>query len=176
VGEAGPREVFRGRFIRLEVRSDPYRETVRHPGACAVVATTPSGEVLLVRQVREAVGGTLLEIPAGIMDVEDEEAAGCAARELIEETGHRAVGIERLGRFWSSPGFTDEIFELFVARATPEPEAAPEEGIETVRMPLAEAVTAAREGRIVDAKTALGLLLAEHAVGVRWPATEGGAG
>lgn len=163
-------------MIRLEVRSDPYREIVRHPGSCAVVATTPSGEVLLVRQMREAVGERLLEIPAGIMDVEGEDAAACAARELIEETGHRAVRLEPLGRFLSSPGFTDEVFELFLARATPEPEAAAEDGIETVRMPLPEAVAAVRDGRIADAKTALGLLLTEHVVGVRWPATEGGAG
>jgi ADP-ribose pyrophosphatase len=158
------------------VRSDPYRETVRHPGSCAVVAITPSGDVLLVRQMREAVGETLLEIPAGIMDVEGEGAAACAARELIEETGHRAIGLEPLGRSLSSPGFTDEVVELFLARATPEPEAAPEEGIGTVRMTLSDAVAAVRDGRIADAKTALGLLLAEHAVGVRWPATEGGAG
>jgi 8-oxo-dGTP pyrophosphatase MutT (NUDIX family) len=177
VGDAGAREVFRGRLIRLEVRSDPYREIVRHPGSCAVVAITPSGEVLLVRQIREAAGRTLLEIPAGIMDVEGEDAAGCAARELVEETGHRAVRLEPLGRFLASAGFTDEAFALFLARATPEPETAPEEGIETVRMPLSRAVAEVRDWRIADAKTALALLLAEHAVGVRWPATEeGGAG
>jgi 8-oxo-dGTP pyrophosphatase MutT (NUDIX family) len=157
------REVFHGELIRVEVETWPHgdREIVRHPGACAVVAVTPQGEVILVRQRREAIRQDLLEIPAGVLDVEGEDAAGCAARELLEETAHRVTELEPLGRVFTSPGFTDECMELYLARAEPAPGSRGEDGIQVVLLPLGEAVRAARAGTIMDAKTVVGLLLAE---------------
>jgi ADP-ribose pyrophosphatase len=154
------REVFRGNLIRVEVWSERYREIVRHPGACAVVPFTPAGDVLLVRQYRDAIGAQSLEIPAGTRDVAGEEAADCASREVLEETGYRVARLEALGSIHTSPGFLDERVELFVARV--EPAGDPEERLEVVEMPLEEAVAAVREGRITDAKTAVGLLLADR--------------
>jgi ADP-ribose pyrophosphatase len=159
------REVFRGKIIRVEVEVWPggEREIVRHPGACGVVALTETGEVLLVRQMREPLREALLEIPAGIYDVEGEDPPGCAARELLEETGYRASRLETLGTVYSSPGFTDERMDLFLALA--EDAGGPgEEGVEVVRMSLAEALTAVRDGRIKDAKTVCGLLMAKERV------------
>jgi ADP-ribose pyrophosphatase len=150
-------EVFGGRLISVEVRPDRYREIVHHPGSCAVVALL-DGEVLLVRQHRDAVGRDMVEIPAGTRDVEGEDPAECAARELVEETGHRAVRIEPLGSVHTSPGFLDERVELFLAEATPAGD--PEEGVEVVRMPLARALAQVEDGRITDAKTAVALFLA----------------
>ena len=109
------REVFRGRLISVEVWEGRYREVVHHPGACAAVALH-GDDVLLVRQLRDAVGERLLEIPAGTRDVEGEEPAACAAREVLEETGYRVTSIEPLGRILTSPGFCDEEIELFWAR------------------------------------------------------------
>jgi ADP-ribose diphosphatase len=155
------REVFRGKLIQVEVERWPAgeREVVRHPGACAVVAFTPEGEVLLVRQFREAVRQELLEIPAGIYDVEGEDPGGCAARELLEETGFRAAGLEALGTIYTSPGFTDERIDLFMARAE-DADGPVEEGVELVRLPFAHAIRAVQDGRIEDAKTVCALLLA----------------
>ncbi|HEV8420152.1 MAG TPA: NUDIX hydrolase [Actinomycetota bacterium] len=155
------REVFRGKLIRVEVERWPagQREVVRHPGACAVVALTQKGEVLLVRQMREPVREALLEIPAGIYDVEGEDPASCAARELLEETGFRLRDLEPLGSIYTSPGFTDERIDLFVGRA--EESGSPgEEGLEVVRMPFADALAAVSDGRIPDAKTVSALLKA----------------
>lgn len=155
------REVFRGNLIRVEVERWPAgeREIVRHPGACGVVAFTDSGEVLLVRQMRESIRETLLEIPAGIYDVEGEDPLGCAARELLEETGYRTTDLEPLGTIYSSPGFTDERMDLFMARA--EDAGGPgEEGVEVVRMPFSEAIESVRDGRITDGHTVAALLLA----------------
>lgn len=157
------REAFHGRLIRVEVESWPAgeREVVRHPGACAVVAITSEGQVLLVRQIREAVRDTLLEIPAGILDVDGEDPASCAARELLEETGHRVTNLRPLGSMYTSPGFTDERIELFRAEAVPDGGA--EDGIEVVRMPFEDALSAIHDGRIKDAKTVAGLLLSRSA-------------
>ncbi len=162
-GELQPdsvREVYRGSLIRVEVESWPggEREIVRHPGACGLVAITAGGEVVLVRQRREPVRAELLEIPAGIFDVEGESAAACAARELMEETGYRAENAQPLAAIYTSPGFTDERIELFSAEAVPEGRGQ-EEGVKAVLMPFAEAVSAVREGRIADAKTVAALLL-----------------
>jgi len=150
-------EVFRGRLVSVEVREGRYREIVHHPGSCAVVALV-GDEVLLVRQYRDAVEREMLEIPAGTRDVEGEVAADCAARELVEETGHCAVRIEALASIHASPGFLDERVDLFLAEAEPSGEQE-ESGIEVVRMPLRKAVGAVRDGRITDAKSAVGILL-----------------
>jgi ADP-ribose pyrophosphatase len=155
--EPARRTVFAGRLISVEVVEGRYREIVHHPGACAAVALH-GDDVLLVRQLREAVGERLLEVPAGTRDVEGEDPADCAAREITEETGYRVAGIEPLGRVFTSPGFTDEAIDLFLARA--EPDGRGEDEIEVVRMPFTEAVRAVHDGRIRDAKSAVAILLA----------------
>lgn len=124
------------------------------------MAFTREGDVLLVRQTREAVRQTLLEIPAGILDVDGEDAATCAARELLEETGHRAENVRRLGAIHTSPGFTDERIELFMADAISDGGGG-EDGVEVVPTPFDDALAAVHDGRITDAKTVTGLLLAQ---------------
>jgi ADP-ribose diphosphatase len=138
----------------------PY-DVVRHPGAAAVLPVTPDGDVLLVRQFRPAIRQTLIEVPAGLLDVAGEDAVSCAARELFEETGYRHASIEFLGGIFTSAGFCDEYVHLFWARTEPDPAADPEEGIELVRKPFAEMTAAAKAGRVRDAKTCVALLLGE---------------
>jgi 8-oxo-dGTP pyrophosphatase MutT (NUDIX family) len=138
-------------------KPDREREVVHHPGSVAIVALTGDDHVVLVRQFREAVRDRVLEIPAGIRDVEGEPPEETARRELREETGYRAEAVERIARIHTSPGFTDEIIDLYRARAEPEDD--PEEGLEVITVPLSDAVAAVREGRITDAKTAVGVLL-----------------
>jgi ADP-ribose pyrophosphatase len=160
---AGSREAFRGRLVRVDVERwtepDREREVVRHPGAAAIVALTEAGEVVLVRQLREAVRRRLLELPAGLLDVEGEAPAETARRELAEEAGYRAPEVRPLGRVHTSPGFADEVVHLFVAEGVVRT-GRPEDRVEVVTMPLHEAVAAARIGTISDAKTVAGLLLA----------------
>jgi ADP-ribose pyrophosphatase len=156
------REAFAGRLIRVEVESwDGHDfEVVRHPGAAAVLPVTSEGDVLLVRQFRPAIRRALTEIPAGVLDVDGEDPLGCAARELFEETGYRHRSIEFLGGIYTSAGFVDEYIHLFEAWTGEDQEGSPEDGIEVLRRPLDEMVTAARAGRVRDAKTAVALLLA----------------
>jgi 8-oxo-dGTP pyrophosphatase MutT (NUDIX family) len=156
-------EVWSGRYLSVHVERWPGigdYEIVRKHHAVGIVPVTPAGDVLLVRQFRPPVRTELLEIPAGLLDVEQEDAVSCAARELHEETGYRHATIEFMGGVYLSPGFTDEYFELFWAATQPEPEGEPEPGIELVPMPFDRAVAAARGGRFRNASTALALLLA----------------
>jgi ADP-ribose pyrophosphatase len=158
-------EVFRGRIFsveRLSVpgASHPY-EVVRHPGSAAVLPITPAGDAILVEQLRPPIGGPLVEIPAGLLDVAGEDPLTCAARELFEETGYRHQTIEFLGGCFLSAGLSDEYSHLFVARTLAEAEGEPEEDIAVLIRPLHELVRSARAGRIRDAKTALTVLLAD---------------
>lgn len=161
---AGSRPLFEGRWVRVDEEDWPRVgawEVVRTPDAAAVLPITPEGDALLVRQFRPPVRHAVLEIPAGLLDVEGEDAETCAARELYEETGFRPASLEFLTGFHPSAGHSAEFVHLFLARTRPEAEGEPEEGIELIRRPLAELVAEARAGRIDDAKTALALLLAD---------------
>ena len=82
------------------------REIIRHPGAAVVLPLLPDGRVLMIEQHRTAVGDTLLEVPAGVLEV-GEEPIETARRELEEETGYRAGTLKPLISFYPTPGITD---------------------------------------------------------------------
>ena len=128
-------------------------------GFAAVVPLTDGGDVVLVRQWRQPLGAFTLELPSGGVDADEapEEAAG---RELFEETGFRADGLEPLASVHTSTGRSTEVCHLFVCRAVeddrgPRPE--PTEFIRVVEMPFGEALEGVWAGRITDAATVLGL-------------------
>ena len=157
------REVWSGRYLRVTVEKWPQigdYELIRKHHAVAVVPVTPHGDVVLVRQFRPPVRADLTEIPAGLLDIEGEDALTCAGRELFEETGYRYTEIAFMGGVYVSPGFTDEYMHLFWARTEATASGEPEPGIEVIRMPLYRAVAQARAGKVRNATTALALLLA----------------
>jgi 8-oxo-dGDP phosphatase len=143
------------------------REIVEHPSAVAVVAIDADGMVVLLRQYRHPVGDLVLEVPAGKLDVDGEDPAEAARRELTEETGLAAGALTELVTFDNSAGWTDEQTTVYLATDV-EPGEVPDDftpkaeeaAMEVVRMPFADAVAAARRGEIPDAKTLIGLLLA----------------
>lgn len=153
IGTFGVEEVTlpNGVAVRLAV--------LHHPGAAAVVPLHPDGTVTLIRQHRHAAGGTIWEIPAGKLDGA-EAPAECARRELAEEAGLEG-DLTLLSSILTTPAFTDEVIHLYVARnLRPAPLAREaDEIIDTVRMPLVEAIALVRGGVIQDAKTVCALLL-----------------
>lgn len=144
------------------------RHYVEHPGAVAVVAVDDERRVLLLQQYRHPVRMRDWEIPAGLRDVEGEDPADTAARELAEEVDLTAREWTRLGTFALTPGGSDERIVLFLATGlapTPEPfpRDAEEADIRTRWVPLEEAAAAIREGRVSNATTVIGVLTAaEH--------------
>lgn len=136
-------------------------QVVRHPGGAAVLPLHDDGSITLIRQLRPAVGGFLLELPAGRLSP-GEEPRLCAARELMEETGLVAESMAPLGILHPSPGVFDEVIHLYLATGLSQGEAAPEdyEEISCVRIPLDEALAMAAEGQITDGKTIAALLRA----------------
>ncbi len=117
------------RYVRLyreEIFSPTRHDTpvewiaARRPTAAVVAPRTPEGKYLLIRQERVVVQRTIWEFPAGQVDdenVSEEAIRATALRELAEETGMECRGgLEPLGFFFTSPGFTDECCHLFLAR------------------------------------------------------------
>jgi len=141
------------------------REFIRHPGAVAIVPFVDRDTVLLVRQFRAAVGLDMLEIPAGLLDVDGEAPEVTARRELEEEAGRRVVGdLQPLVEYFPAAGMADHRVLIYVCRESescdPRPHG-PEEGhmtVEAVR--LDDTAKLIADGQIVDGKTIVGLLLA----------------
>lgn len=153
------------------------RDIVRSPGAVAVVpilwAADDIAHVVLVRQYRAAFDATVIEIPAGMRDVADEEPEETARRELMEEAGYQAGSLLQLHQFLPSPGMTDAILHVYLAteltvveRRTHGPE---EDYMDVLVVPLNQAVEMVVRGEIRDAKATIGLLLAERHLAGRAP-------
>lgn len=139
------------------------REVVEHNGAVGVVPVTEQGEVLLVRQFRAASRKIMLELPAGKLE-KGEDPFSCGERELEEETGYVAGRLEKLTSYYSSPAILEEILHLYIAFDL-KPGTVhldEDEFLECVKMPLSEVKQKIISGEIQDAKTIIGILLAEE--------------
>ena len=160
----GSEEVWNGRIA--SVRNDRFRhddgevvdrEVVSHPGSVAVVAHD-GDHLWLVKQPREAVDDYLVELPAGKLDEEGEDALATAKRELAEEIGKASNNWVHLTTFWASPGFTDEEIHVYLATDLYDEQAQTDEieRIEVVKVPLGELDDVIRSN--ADSKTLVGLL------------------
>ena len=136
-----------------------YRETIRHPGAVAMIPVTAEGSLLLVTQYRHAAGRRLLELPAGTLE-KGEEPIAAVSRELQEEVGQRPGKIEPLGGLFVAPGYTTEYIHLFVCtELTPARlDADEDEDIEVELRTVEQALAAIDSGEICDAKSVIGIL------------------
>lgn len=173
----GSRERFAGAIIRVvtDVVRMPgggtgERDVVRHPGAVGALVVDDGGRVLLIKQYRHAVGTALWEIPAGIRDVDGEDPEETARRELLEETGWTARAWSHLVTIHSTPGGSDERYEVYLARdaaeAAERPEVTDEESdLELRWVPLAEACDEVLDGRITNGMCAVAVLAAARLLG-----------
>jgi len=161
--------LYTGKVLNLRVDQVEFddgastvREVVEHRGAAAIVPLLED-KVVLVRQFRYATSSTLLEIPAGTLEL-GEEPETCARRELEEETGYRCHELRKILECFLAPGYSTEKIHFYLATNL-EPtrmKTEEDERIELEIVPIAEALEKIRRGEIHDAKTVCGLYRASE--------------
>ena len=159
-------EIYSGKIIKLHVDKiqqasgrTTIREVVLHPGGVTAVPVLDDGRLLLIRQFRYPIGKYILELPAGKLD-SGQSPADTVAREIEEETGHRAGSLTYQCAFYTSPGISNELIHLFIARnLTPCPQRLEEgEHITVEPYTVEECLQKISAGEIADGKTILGIL------------------
>jgi ADP-ribose pyrophosphatase len=144
--------------VRLPDGATAQREYVQHPGAVIIIAMLDADTIIIERQFRYAVGTHLYELPAGKIE-RGEEPLATARRELIEECGYKAASWRHLATMHPCVGYSDERFELYLARDLTHVGRALDEGefLDVVPMKIAEVRNAVLDGRITDVKVVAGL-------------------
>ena len=135
---------------------------VDHPGSIVLVPIL-GNDVLMIKQFRPVLEQTILELPAGTLERGEDPLEG-AQRELREETGYRAATLTMLGQMAPSPGATNEIMHILLATGLSEDPLPMDEDeeIELAPMPLETLVDMALTGKIIDAKSIIGILQTAH--------------
>lgn len=155
------KNIFKGRVVDLNVHEvelpdgkTSNREVINHPGAVAVIALTKEGKLVLVRQFRKPLEKTIVEIPAGKLE-KDEDPMQCAKRELEEETGYKTDELEYVTSFYTSPGFADELIHIYYTDKLEIGNVATDEDefVSVEEVTLLEAEQLQKQKLIYDAKT-----------------------
>jgi len=167
------KKIFSGKIIelyfdkiKLPNNKIATREKVTHPGAVGIIPVNSQEEVFLVKQYRYPLENILIEIPAGKLD-KNESPINCARRELKEEIGAFGGKLIHVSTFYTSPGFCDEILYLYLALDfdVKENNLDHDEFLQIIRIKLEDCLKLIKENKIKDAKTIIGILLAERFLG-----------
>src|SRR5579859_1651600 len=161
------KEIYRGRVVHLVVDTvempngkTARREVVRHSGAVAIVPVDSAGQIIMVRQYRHPIGRVLLEIPAGMLNQDEDPFVG-ARRELQEEIGYAPGQLDKLGGVYLAPGYSSEFIHLFLATnlVPSRLDMDEDEFIELEHVTLSQVFDSIQSGQIADAKTVAALML-----------------
>lgn len=166
------RAIHSGRIVRLDIDRVTLpgghtldMEVVRHPGSVVLLPVPAPGQIILIRQYRYTIDRFIWELPAGTLKP-GEEAVEAAVRECEEEIGLVPDRVTRIGGFYPTPGFCDELMIYFRCEALRAPAADSsvrpdeDEQIEPRTFSVDEARALVARGEIVDLKTVAGLALA----------------
>ncbi|GGI39912.1 NUDIX hydrolase [Mammaliicoccus stepanovicii] len=153
--------IYKGKIINLEKHKvklpngeTSEREIVLHNGAVSILALTPNNEVIVVEQFRKALEHTLIEIPAGKLEV-GEKRESAAIRELEEETGYYTEDLTLIGEVYGCPGFANEKISIYFANNLKEGKADLDEDefLNIKKLSIDEVKRRVSSGHIEDAKT-----------------------
>ena len=163
--------------LRMALRSEEIRRpgaqedetfsrlVLEHPGAVIVLALDDQQRVFILRQYRHPARRRFVELPAGLCDVDGEDPAGVARRELVEEAGLEATEWTHLTTTWPSPGISAEVMHFYLARGLSEADRGEfvaeheEADMDTAWVPFADLHAAVLDGRVSDGPIALAVLL-----------------
>lgn len=158
-------------YLRRDGTSQRLEREVydRGNGAVILLYNRQKNSVILIRQFRLPVyvnghDGFLIEAAAGLL--EEQDPISRIKAEAEEETGFRITDVEKVFEAFMSPGSVTEKLYFFIAEYQDNNRQSdggglPEEGedVEVLEMPFPEALTAIRNGEIIDGKT---IMLLQH--------------
>jgi nudix hydrolase, YffH family len=155
--------IFEGKVVNLYLDEvslpngkTSTREIVDHPGAVGIIPLTEENKIVLVEQFRKPLERSLWEIPAGKLE-KGEDPLDTARRELEEETGYQAGQWEHIASFYTSPGFSNELLHIYVAKGLKKGDgkaiADEDEFVNVGVFSLEEVLKMVKEQKIFDAKT-----------------------
>ena len=149
------------------------REYLDHPGAVAILALDEQNQVLVIKQYRHPVRMRDWELPAGLLDEDGEHPLVGAQRELAEEADLTATDWSVLGEFSTSPGGSNEVIRIYLARGlAPAPDVfdrtEEEADIEVRWVPLGDCVDAVLARRVQNPSLVIGVLAAQAAQARGW--------
>jgi len=158
--------IYEGKILNLRrdtvtvLNGTSSREIIEHNGGAVIGALTDDGNLIMVKQFRKPVDKVVLEVPAGKRDG-NEAAVDVAKRELKEETGYTAKEMIHLVTMHTSPGYSNEALDVFLARGliAGETDFDENEAIDIYEYPLGELVDMAMRGEIEDGKTLVAVLM-----------------
>lgn len=166
------KHIYQGNIIKVESLTvtlpdgrEATRDLVTHPGASVILPLSENDELYMVRQFRKPLEIVSLELPAGKLDP-GEDPQICAERELREETGLVAQNIRHLVSIHTTPGFCNEVIHMFAATGLKEGDSCADEDefITTEKIPVKDLADMVLKGVITDAKSIIGILLAEKII------------
>ncbi|MGI0081176.1 MAG: NUDIX hydrolase, partial [Nitrososphaerales archaeon] len=107
--DAGPEYIGKSLRVQKELVSDGgasfFVDIVRFPNSTAILPIKDNGKVILERHYRHPIKETILEVPAGKLELDEKPEDG-ARRELLEETGFEAMAIQNVGSIFAAPGYS----------------------------------------------------------------------
>ncbi|MDU4446715.1 MAG: NUDIX hydrolase [Anaerococcus vaginalis] len=164
--------IYEGKILSLRVETVEMpdkkyskREIVDHVKGVGIIAFDGEDSIYLVRQYRKAIDEFTLEIPAGLVEV-NEKPIETAKRELQEEIGYKPLDIEYLFDMHASPGFTNDKLSFFLAKNLEESklELDEDEFLEKKSYKIEDVYNMVINGEITDAKTIIGVLYAKRLI------------
>ncbi len=136
-------------------------DLVKHKsgGGAGVLLIDDKEYTYLIRQYRNTIDRTNLEIPAGGYSYIGEPGESCAVREAQEETGYYPQNIYHVNNIISSVGAYDEKTDIFIGTNLVEgiKKPDPDEYIELVHVSVEDAIAMIYSGEIIDSKTVIAL-------------------
>lgn len=165
--------IYDGKVVHLRVETvelpdgkTSKRELIGHSGGVGVIAVDENRKVFMVEQYRIAARSMMLEIPAGKLEY-GEDPLECGARELIEETGYRAEEFTHLGAYYATPGYCEEVLNIYLAKNLSFVGQHLDDGefLNVKKYDLDELYDMVMENKIYDAKTAIAILKAKAVLG-----------
>jgi ADP-ribose pyrophosphatase len=141
---------------------------LEYPTWVNMVAITEDGNVLFVKQYRHGADQIMVELPAGVVE-DDEEPEVAARRELLEETGYAFDKIEYICELFANPATSGNLTYTYLltgGKKVQEQDLDSSEDIEVVEMTIEEAKKFLFDNKIGQALHSSALFYTFHKMGL----------